>query len=216
MCIRDRLLTERLKDLRLERSKLILNWLNKKKNASKVKIFSNKKMFYVDQAFNRRNNRCVVAPDAEAIPVMRTKHPQGVMVLGVVASDGKAMPPYFFKNGLMVNTEVYMKVLRYHVIPWIRRNYPKGNYVWQQDGAPAHKPIKTQQYLEKHTAEHWPKMFWPPSSPDLNPLDYSVWSVIEAKACAKPHGSVEDLKTSIRTAWTSMSKEYVVKTCKAF
>ena len=27
---------------------------------------------------------------------------------------------------------------------------------------------------------------WPPNSPDLNPLDYSVWSILEEKACAKP------------------------------
>jgi len=25
----------------------------------------------------------------------------------------------------------------------------------------------------------WSKEFWPPNSPDLNPMDYYVWSVIE-------------------------------------
>ncbi|QQP50080.1 Hypothetical protein FKW44_010961 [Caligus rogercresseyi] len=27
-------------------------------------------------------------------PINATKHPQGAMMLGVVASDGKSMPPY--------------------------------------------------------------------------------------------------------------------------
>ena len=35
---------------------------------------------------------------------------------------------------------------------------------------------------------------WPPNSIDLNPLDYSVWRILEEKACAKPHPNVESLK----------------------
>ena len=33
---------------------------------------------------------------------------------------------------------------------------------------------------------HWRRADgeWPPNSPDLNPLDYSIWSILEAKACA--------------------------------
>ena len=70
------------------------------------------------------NNHVVVPKDAEATPVMRTKHPQGVMMLGVVASDGKKMPPYFFPQGLKINTEVYLNVMRKVVKPWIDTNYP--------------------------------------------------------------------------------------------
>ena len=28
---------------------------------------------------------------------------------------------------------------------------------------------------------------WPLNSPDLNVLDYSLWSILEAEACSKPH-----------------------------
>ncbi|QQP40382.1 Uncharacterized protein FKW44_014400 [Caligus rogercresseyi] len=59
-------------------------------------------MFTVDQAFNRRNDRVVVPKDEEAPPVMTTKHPAGVMVLGVVGSDGQKMPPHFFPCGLKI------------------------------------------------------------------------------------------------------------------
>ncbi|CAJ0945353.1 unnamed protein product, partial [Mesorhabditis belari] len=39
---------------------------------------------------------------------------------------------------------------------------------------------------------------WPPYSCDLNPLDYSVWSILKARAaCAKPHKSLEALKRSL-------------------
>jgi transposase len=46
---------------------------------------------------------------------------------------------------------------------------------------------------------------WPPYSPDLNPLDYSVWSILEEKACAKPHQTVESLKRALRKAWNEIS-----------
>ena len=41
-------------------------------------------------------------------------------------------------------------------------------------------------------------------------------SSIEAEACKTPHSSQETLKASIRAAWANMSKDYIIKTCKAF
>uniref|UniRef100_A0A914CZM9 Uncharacterized protein n=1 Tax=Acrobeloides nanus TaxID=290746 RepID=A0A914CZM9_9BILA len=45
--------------------------------------------------------------------------------------------------------------------------------------------------------------------PDLNPLDYSVWSILEGKAYAKPHQTVESLKrarsVSTEISWNEIS-----------
>ncbi|QQP48557.1 Uncharacterized protein FKW44_008915 [Caligus rogercresseyi] len=49
------LLTEDMKRKRLTRCKKVLTWL--KGNGSIVKIFSDKKIFTVDQVYNRRNDR---------------------------------------------------------------------------------------------------------------------------------------------------------------
>jgi hypothetical protein len=57
--------------------------------------------------------------------------------------------------------------------------YPDGNYVFQQDSAPAHPVQTTQQYLKETMAKFWTLMDWPLYSPDLNPLDFSVWSVLQ-------------------------------------
>ena len=54
---------------------------------------------------------------------------------------------------------------------------------------------------------------WPPSTPDGNPLDYSVWSGVEGKACVKPHASRQELKASVEREWEKMSVDYVKKTC---
>ena len=188
----------------------------KSDSGSTVRIFSDKKIFTVDQVYNRRNDRVIVEEGAPAIPVNKTKHPQGCMVLGVVASDGLKCPPIFVPEGMKVNTEVYIKLLASKVVPWLKKNYPKGNYTFQQDGAPAHTSNRTQEWLATNMANFWPKDVWPPSSPDLNPLDYSVWSVLESRACKSPHNNVTTLKASIVRSWRSLSKQYIVDTCLSF
>ncbi len=80
----------------------------------------------------------------EVPPINTTKHPQSAMMLGVVASDGKRMPPYWFPKGLKVGTEEYLEVMQRVVKPWIDQNFEGIQYVWQQDSAPGHKAKKTQ------------------------------------------------------------------------
>jgi hypothetical protein len=81
---------------------------------------------------------------ADVKDTFRTKHPAQVMVLGVVASDGKKMLPFFFKPGEGVGADAYCKVLRYHVFSWLKANCPESNYVGIQDGAPCHTTKKVQ------------------------------------------------------------------------
>ncbi|QQP34708.1 Uncharacterized protein FKW44_022686 [Caligus rogercresseyi] len=70
------------------------------------------------------------------------------MTLGVVASDGKSMPLHWFPNGLKIGTEQYLEVMKDGVKPWLDSTNPDGNYVWQQDSAPAHKAKKTQKWCK--------------------------------------------------------------------
>ena len=60
------------------------------------------------------------------------------------------------------------------------------------------------------------KDFWPPQSPDLNPLDYSIWWHIQNRACKVRHSNTEELKSLVNRAWASMRKDYVRTVCKAF
>ncbi len=162
-----------------------------------IKIFSDKKIFTVNQVYNRRNDRVIVEQGDTATPVNKTKHPAGVMVLGIVASDGKTCPPIFILAALKVNMDVYIGLLEWHLVPWLRQHYPEVNYIFQQDGAPAHTSKRTQEWLATNLSGFWSKDIVDPSTPDLNPLDYSIWDVLESKACKTSHPRVEALKVSI-------------------
>ena len=109
-----------------------------------------------------------------------------------------------------------MDILKNQVLPWIKANFNEHEeVVFQQDGAPSHTSKKTQTWL-KESMKFWPKHLWPPSSPDLNPFDYSIWAYVQAKACENSHPSVASLKSSITKAWNSMSVTYVTKVCSRF
>lgn len=208
------LLTAAMEARRLERAKKVLNYL--KRHGPTVKIFSDEKIFTVDAVVNRRNDRYIAQSRSEVKGIFRTKHPAQVMVLGVVASDGKKMPLHFFKPGEKVNTEVYYKVLRYKVLPWLKANYPNGNYVWTQDGAPAHTARKVQKFCKDNFADFWPANFWPSSSPDLNPLDYAIWGTLEHSTNSTSHPSVAHLKEALVLEWDNMSEAFILDSCNAF
>ena len=107
---------------------------------------------------------------------MKTKFPDTVMVFAVVSSEGHIIPPHIFEVGLKVNTKVYLDVLKSVVIPWCNQVAGGRPWVWQQDSAPANKSKETQAWLQMECYDFVPFSHWPFSSPDLNPMDYFVWS----------------------------------------
>ena len=110
---------------------------------------------------------------------MKKKFPVTVMVFGVLSSEGHIIPPHIFKVSLKVNTKAYLDVLKSVVIPWCNQIAGSRPWVWQQDLAQAHKSKETQARLQKERYDSVPFSHWSPSFPNLNPLDYFVWSYVE-------------------------------------
>ncbi len=145
----------------------------------KTWIFSDEKWVY--PGVNRRNDKVIWrqgefddAPDDLRV-VGAEQRPAGLMFLGVVASNGLVAPPIFIDAGQTVNAEHYQQLLAQKVRPWIDANFPPGTCVWQQDGARPHTASATQKYLADTNWTFLNASEWPPSSPDLAPLDYAMW-----------------------------------------
>ena len=57
---------------------------------------------------------------------------------------------------------------------------------------------------------------WLPSIPDLNPLNYALWGILENKTNAPSHVNIDSLKTAIEEDFNQMSEEFILKASKSF
>lgn len=91
---RSQLLSKSTKTSRLARGKRLLSWM--KTNGSTIRIYTDRKLWTVDQSRNSRNDRYLAFCVDDVSGINETKHPASAMMLGAITSDGKRMPPYFF------------------------------------------------------------------------------------------------------------------------
>ena len=81
------------------------------------------------------------------------------------------------------------------------------------DGAPAQTAKKVQDWCEENFPYFWAKDVWPPSSPDLNPLDFFVWSVAERDTNRSPHNTKQSLINSPMEVFANFDRESVINAC---
>jgi hypothetical protein len=114
-----------------------------------------------------------------------------------------------------VNSEYYITILEKTVIPWANKRYGAMNWVLVQDNAPCHVSKRTVSWMTPKM-NFWPKGVWPPSSPDLNVLDYAVFACLQKEVNKKPYSSIALLLKSIKKAWSGLKEEWVKKMVSAF
>ncbi len=211
-------LTEATKVKRLTRAKHLLSRI--RKGTLKNVVFTDEKIFTVETFQNRHNDK-VLARDISKVPtnqktVFRIQHPASVMVWAGITAEGKA-PLVFVPPGVKVNAQFYIKsVLEEAVLPWSREMFKNEPWTFMQDGAPSHTAKVTQDWLKKSFPGFLTKEEWPPSSPDLNPMDFSVWNYLQTKVGQAQHRNIESLKSSLIKEWDEMPLSYVRATSRAF
>ncbi len=176
-------------------------------------VFSDEKLFVVEQKYNPQNDR-IYALSIEDIPenirtVQRFQKSRSTMIWGAISYNGK-IPLKFVEKGAKINAEYYQdEILESTLKPNISTLYPDGQWIFQQDSAPAHKAKSTQQWLAENCPDFISSKEWPPSSSDLNPLDFSIWGTLEAIVNAKQHRSLESLERTLVREWNRLPMETV-------
>ncbi|VDO63274.1 unnamed protein product [Heligmosomoides polygyrus] len=84
----------------------------------------------------------------------------------------------FVDKGVKIDEDVYPRdILESVVLPWAHQHFGDAHWTFQQDSAPEHRAKSAQAWYK---ANFFPDSItpseWPPHSPDLNPMDYSVWA----------------------------------------
>jgi transposase len=206
-------LTAANKLTRLVRTKQLL----KQYPASMVSFiwFTDEKLFTVAPPINLQNDR-VYAPvgtkkrqlSADRLLHTRSNFSKSVMVSVGVSALG-CTELIFIEPGVKVNGAYYRdELLTKHLLPAIKEL--SGDYfTFQQDSAPAHRAKETVELLSRETPDFITPLQWPPNSPDLNPVDYKVWSVLQERVYRSQIRDVEHLKVRLVEEWRLFSQNIV-------
>src|SRR6218665_4110059 len=88
---------------------------------------------------------------------------------------------------------------------------PGLGFVFQQDGAVAHRARDTVAFLERKVPKFIAPTLWSPNSPDLNPDDYSIWSVgvVQERVYRSKPASVNELEMHLIDKWGGFDQSIV-------
>ena len=100
---------------------------------------------------------------------------------------------------MKLNTNVYIKNILIPASQAMKKHFRNENFTFQQDSAPSHTSKKNSSMVQSQFSEFL-EQGNVAASPDLNPLDFNVWLILEAGACAKTHDIVKGLKVSLKKA----------------
>ena len=216
------LLSDQDIEKRLVRSKRLLRIYTRA--VLETAFFSDEKIFKVRQQYNVQNDRVYVPKgtrkrdvDPERLLAERAGFPQQIMVSLAISRAGKS-PIFFVEPGTKVNAQYYCDVLLKEMIPAMNRLAKRKEYLFMQDGARAHTAkitlgmLANQKYLNLLQPSDWP-----PNSPDLNPVDFCVWGILERNVYrGRKITSIEELKEAIVEEWAKISQDVIDSCIDAF
>jgi hypothetical protein len=206
-------LTAKNCEMRLNRSRQLLR--KYPSHAVDFIFFTDEKMFTVAPPVNLQNDR-VYAPvlskkrDVAANRLLRTRSTfsKSVMVSVAVSKLG-CSELIFVEPGTKVNGQYYREfLLSDQLLPAIRR-IAGDVYTFQQDSAPAHRARETIALLQRETPDFISPELWPPNSPDLNPVDYRIWGILQERVYQKSVKNVDELKLRLIEAWSGIQQSVI-------
>ena len=212
------MLTKSIREKRLQRSRILLS--RAAESVVDKILFSDEKLFTIEEVTNSQNDR-IVSTSVKDIPeevrfIPKCQKPASVMVWGGISANSRTNL-IFVPSGVKINSKTYRDlILETEVKSAGHKLFRNSNWIFQQDGAPAHTANVTQQWFRDKKIEFISKEEWPPSSPDLNPMDYSVWSILEEKACAKSHLNNDSLKASLQREWLKIPQDHFRRAVSQF
>ena len=74
----------------------------------------------------------------------------------------------------------------------------------------------TQEQMADNLCDNITPNIWLPNSPDLNPLDYYEWSIVEKEVNKHPHNTKDSVKAFIVWVMSEIDKDQLIRACNQF
>jgi inhibitor of nuclear factor kappa-B kinase subunit alpha len=178
-------------------------------------FFTDEKLFTVAAPSNTQNDRVYVLRSmskkqisSDRLLRTRTTFSQSLMVSVGISKLGRT-ELIFVDPGTKINGQYYRDVmLAQHLLPQMR--HIAGNmFIFQQDSAPAHRARETIEYLSRNAPYFIGPEIWPPNSPDLNPVDYSIWSIMEQRVYQNRIQNTDELRQRLVSVWNDLEQYFI-------
>ena len=124
--------------------------------------------------------------------------------------------PIFVEPGAKINTEYYIQKILKPCIEEIKRLYPDGDVIFQQDSAPSHASKKTIEFLTSIGIEFISLDEWPPRSPDAAPCDFFLWGYLKNKVYSRKVTTTIGLKRVITAELSSIPQAMLNRALEAW
>jgi hypothetical protein len=177
-------------------------------------VFTDEKIFTVASPSNLQNDRLYARVDTRKkdIPADRLLRTRPTFTKSLMVSVGISIlgttDMHFVEPGVKVNGEYYRDVLLTEkLLPDMRRM--SDFFVFQQDGAPAHRARDTVRLLETETPDFIEPSMWPANSPDLNPVDYRIWGALQEKVYKSRIADLDCLKQRLLDEWNKFDQRII-------
>jgi len=177
--------------------------------------FTDEKLFTVAAPKNPQNDRLyvpVTTTKKEVAPkrLLRTRptFSQSIMVSVGISKLG-CTDLIFVDPGVKINGAYYRDVLLSQQLLPVMREVSGEFFVCQQDNAPAHQARDTVRILEQATPAFIPPELWPANNPDLNPVDYRIWVVVQQRVYQSRVHDIDELKQRLQQVWRNVDQSII-------
>ena len=116
----------------------------------------------------------------------------------------------FIDPGVKINGAYYRDVLLgEHLLPAIKELLGSEFFIFQQNSAPAHWSRETVDLLSTEITDFISPTLWPPNSPDLDPVDYKIWSILQERVYQTHICDADHLKQQLVEEWNCFDQGIV-------
>lgn len=182
-------------------------------------IWTDEAKFNLNGQLNRHN--CVYYSEENPHKIFeKSVNSPGVMVWAGICSRA-IIGPFFFQG--TVTGDSYLNMLETFALPRVVQLTDgagdQPSLWWQQDGAPPHYSRAVRAWLDNNFPNKWigrrGPVEWPARSPDLSPMDYSVWGIVKELVFSERPRDLEHLRERITGAFQIFNGDLCSNICNS-